>query len=77
VGLPPVHRPARLDAILLFLLALPIAGFVDHVVLDRSCSRFARILRFRFVRAALRGSAHMLQERDALLAAMMKARKEV
>jgi glycerol-3-phosphate O-acyltransferase/dihydroxyacetone phosphate acyltransferase len=61
--------------LLLFLLALPIAGFVAMWYWTE-LQRFARILRFRFVVPTARKRA-MIQERDAILAAMMKARKEV
>lgn len=62
-------------SLLLFLLALPIAGFIAMWYWTE-LQRFARILRFRFVVPAARKSA-MVQERDAILAAMMEARKEV
>jgi hypothetical protein len=57
----------------LFLLALPVAGFVAMWYWTE-LQRFSRVLRFRFAIPAARKSG-MLRERDAILVAMEEARK--
>lgn len=58
---------------LLFLLALPVAGYVTMWYWTEF-QRFARMLRFRFVVPAGR-KREMLHERDAILEAIAEARK--
>lgn len=59
----------------LFLLALPIAGYTAMWYWTEVL-RFARVLRFRFAVPAARKD-EMLRERDAILEAMMEARKSL
>ncbi|HRD52407.1 MAG TPA: 1-acyl-sn-glycerol-3-phosphate acyltransferase [Flavobacteriales bacterium] len=63
----------RLWTAALFLVALPVAGYVTMWYWTQ-LRRFARILRFRFSVPEER-KCEMLYERDALLEAMMEARK--
>jgi glycerol-3-phosphate O-acyltransferase / dihydroxyacetone phosphate acyltransferase len=69
------HIDPRTWTLLLLLLAMPIAGFVA-LWYWTELQRFARLLRFRFVVPAARKHA-MIQERDAILAAIQEARKDV
>lgn len=69
------HIDPRTWTLLLLLLAMPIAGFVA-LWYWTELQRFARLLRFRFVVPAARKHA-MIQERDAILAAIREARKDV
>jgi glycerol-3-phosphate O-acyltransferase / dihydroxyacetone phosphate acyltransferase len=69
------HIDPRTWTLLLLLLAMPIAGFVA-IWYWTELQRFARLLRFRFVVPAARKHA-MVQERDAIFAAIREARKDV
>lgn len=60
---------------LIFLLALPIAGYTAMWYWTE-LQRFARVLRFQFVVPKERKD-EMLRERDAILEAMMEARKSL
>jgi glycerol-3-phosphate O-acyltransferase / dihydroxyacetone phosphate acyltransferase len=67
------HIDPRTWTLLLFLVAMPLAGFIA-LWYWTELQRFARILRFRFVVPTAR-KQRMREERDAILAALQEARE--